>query len=448
MKVNFGRPAAQGALALVLALVLPFAAPAANDGEIRNVLISINRLYEGLDYELALRQVQLGRQLPRSTDHEVTLSLYEGIILYELRKQSPAASVFRSALLLKPDAKLPVQVAPKVEALFESVRKQVKQEVEPLLPPNGTEKPSNKAEQKRETPPAPPSTGSALEKREDTRIAQSSREEEASSVEPMAPAPSTQKAEQQKDGPVAVQPIKPPDCAPEPYLSGRTSKERQLSRLVLMKQALCTNGKFQGLVYGTWMKLKNRIETASTIDERRLITTDLDQFAREFVYEDPEQEKRDRLVAEQREAERLAAEQREAERLAAEQQEAERLAAEQREAERLTPEQQEAKRLAAEQQEAERLAAEQREAERKNARDTAAMFTSKCQPIVSADCELLMQRLLSVQETFLRANPSSRLVPIRQLVTIGQKIRAARTKEQLREAGYALDRWQQQQLSQ
>ncbi|WP_211344887.1 hypothetical protein, partial [Archangium gephyra] len=102
----------------------------------------------------------------------------------------------------------------------------------------------------------------------------------------------------------------------------------------------------------------------------------------------------------------------------------------------------------AEQQEAERLAAEQREAERKNARDTAAMFTSKCQPIVSADCELLMQRLLSVQETFLRANPSSRLVPIRQLVTIGQKIRAARTKEQLREAGYALDRWQQQQLSQ
>ena len=58
------------------------------------------------------------------------LSLYEGIILYEMNKQSLATSAFRLALLRRPNAKLPVQVAPKTEALFESVRTLMKQEME------------------------------------------------------------------------------------------------------------------------------------------------------------------------------------------------------------------------------------------------------------------------------------------------------------------------------
>jgi hypothetical protein len=59
-----------------------------------------------------------------------------------------------------------------------------------------------------------------------------------------------------------------------------------------------------------------------------------------------------------------------------------------------------------------------------------------------------MQRLRYLQQAFLRTNPPSKLPPIRQLVTIGQEIRAARSKEDLQEAAHALNLWQQRQLPQ
>ncbi|AKJ07174.1 TPR domain protein [Archangium gephyra] len=125
--------------------MIPFGARAANEGEIQNYIISISRLYESLDYELALNRVQLARQVPRGTEEEITLSLYEGIILCEMGKQGPGSASFRAALLLRPDAKLPVQVAPKVETLFESVRKQVKDELAPLVEQRETKSSSNEA---------------------------------------------------------------------------------------------------------------------------------------------------------------------------------------------------------------------------------------------------------------------------------------------------------------
>ena len=292
MRENSERSAVQGALLLVLAgLVLPFAARAANEGEIHNYLRSINRLHESLDYELALNQIQLGRKLPRGTAEEVTLSLYEGIIHCEMGKQKPGASSFRAALLLRPDAKLPVQVAPKVEALFESVRKQVKQEVDSLRSPSVTEKPSHKTELNREAPPAPPATEPAQEKREDPR------------------------------------------------------------------------------------------------------------------------------EAAQREAKHLEAEQLERAHL-------------------------EAERMKRERQEAERAQL------KKKARDAANLDTSKCQPIVSIACEMLMKRLLFLRGALLRSDSPSSSLPLRELSMIGQEIRAGRTQKELQEAAQALDAWQQRHLSQ
>ncbi|WP_073559842.1 hypothetical protein [Archangium sp. Cb G35] len=405
--------------------MLPFAAPAANENEIRNYIISINRLYESLDYEFALNQIRLGRQLPRSTDEEVALTLYEGIILCEMGKPSMATSAFRAALLLRPDAKLPVQVAPKVEALFEFVRKQVKQEVASLLPSSGTEKTSNKSEQKREDPLAPPSTSPALEKHGDTRIAQSTKKEGSSSVEPRAstaqvtktdtkhpPMPSATSvlnAEQKKEAPVAVQPPKSQDCGPKPSsVSSRDQINQQLWRLARMQHALCLSGKFQGVVAESWTKLKARMEDATTSYERTLITKDIDQFASEFIYEDP-----------QREAERQEAERREAERLKA------ALEAKQREAE--IP----------------------REAERalikKKFLDAANLDTSKCQPVVSTDCEreLLIQRLNTVYKIFLSTNPPSPQSPVKELLTLVSRVQAARNHEDLQQASQAIDAWQQ-----
>lgn len=160
MRVSLGRRIAiQGALALLLVLAIPFAARAAGEEEIRNYIISIDRLYESLDYERALNRIQLARQVPRGTKEEVTLSLYEGIILCEMGKQGPGTSAFKSALFLRPDAQLPVQVAPKVEQLFESVRKQVKREMTPFLEQHKPKSQPDKTELVRESTPAPRATG-------------------------------------------------------------------------------------------------------------------------------------------------------------------------------------------------------------------------------------------------------------------------------------------------
>jgi hypothetical protein len=87
------------------------------------------RLYEGLEYERALTQLKLAADVPHNSDQEVELSLYEGIIQTDLGHQDEGTAAFKSALLVQPDAKLPVKVAPKVARLFESVRIQVQREL-------------------------------------------------------------------------------------------------------------------------------------------------------------------------------------------------------------------------------------------------------------------------------------------------------------------------------
>ncbi|OJT18873.1 hypothetical protein BO221_39875 [Archangium sp. Cb G35] len=234
-------------------------------------------------------------------------------------------------------------------------------------------------------------------------------------------------AEQKKEEPVAVQPPKSLDCGPKPSsVSNRDQKDQQLWRLASMQHELCLSGRFQGVVAESWTKLKTRVENATTSHERTLISFEIEQFASAFMYGNSQRE------AELREAERLDVERREAER---------------REAERL-----EAKRREATEQlevEAERLDAE-RALIKKKLSDTANLDTTKCQPVVSTDCmrELLMQRLRIVQEAFLRTNPPSKLQPIRELVAIGNEIRAASTSEKLQQAWQVLNAWQQRHLPQ
>jgi hypothetical protein len=122
---------------LVLALGLPLAARAAGEEDSRNALTQVNHLYEELEFEQALQQIQLARQGPRGAKEDATLLLYEGVILCELSQQEQGTASFKSALLLQPDAQLPVQVSPKVEGLFQSARQQVKSELasRPVAPP-------------------------------------------------------------------------------------------------------------------------------------------------------------------------------------------------------------------------------------------------------------------------------------------------------------------------
>ncbi|WP_375765025.1 hypothetical protein NR798_25250 [Archangium gephyra] len=87
------------------------------------------RFYEDFDYEKSLEQLTKAQALAKGPEQEVPVALYLGIVYAELgdRKQSLAA--FRTGLYLKPDARLPVKVSPKVERDFEEVRQTVLQDL-------------------------------------------------------------------------------------------------------------------------------------------------------------------------------------------------------------------------------------------------------------------------------------------------------------------------------
>jgi hypothetical protein len=153
-------PARFKALVFMVLLVVPYAGHAERSADIQTYLRSIQRLFDDLEYERALDQIRLARQAPRAAEEEVTLSLYEGIIQYELGKQEQSKAAFKSALLLRPDAALPVQVAPKVRSLFESVRQQVKLTVVPSPVQREAGSPQAKAESQ-PTPPSKPVLGPA-----------------------------------------------------------------------------------------------------------------------------------------------------------------------------------------------------------------------------------------------------------------------------------------------
>ncbi|ADO68051.1 hypothetical protein [Stigmatella aurantiaca] len=152
-----GMHAPHKALILLLLGIIPSTVRAEGAAEVQTYLLSIQRLFDDLEYERALSEIQLARQVPHGTDEEVTLTLYEGILQYELGQQEQGKAAFKSALSLRPEAKLPVQVAPKVKSLFESVRQQVNQEMASLRAQREAERLKAEAAAPALPPPALPS---------------------------------------------------------------------------------------------------------------------------------------------------------------------------------------------------------------------------------------------------------------------------------------------------
>ncbi|WP_157775185.1 hypothetical protein [Melittangium boletus] len=99
--------------------------------DFRSMVGMISRLYGLLEYEAAFSQIQAARQNPLGTHELVVLFLYEGIILFEMGRVEDSGDAFQMALLLRPDAKLPEQVAPKVEAHFETARRLAREPAQP-----------------------------------------------------------------------------------------------------------------------------------------------------------------------------------------------------------------------------------------------------------------------------------------------------------------------------
>jgi hypothetical protein len=118
---------------LAFVLLVPLIARAQGSIEVQRYLDSVNLLYENLEYERALEQIASAKRLTRGMEDDAVLALYEGVILADLGKNEEAIAAFKAALFLKPEAKLPVRVSPKVVRLFEGLRQQVKQEQASLL---------------------------------------------------------------------------------------------------------------------------------------------------------------------------------------------------------------------------------------------------------------------------------------------------------------------------
>lgn len=115
-------------LAACLWVVIPAHAARASSEFERHVAEAV-RLYDDLEYERALEQLDRARGSLRGSRDRVTLALHRGIIIADLGRWQAARDEFRTALLLEPEARLPLRVSPKVAREFEAQRALAKAEL-------------------------------------------------------------------------------------------------------------------------------------------------------------------------------------------------------------------------------------------------------------------------------------------------------------------------------
>jgi tetratricopeptide (TPR) repeat protein len=99
------------------------------EDEVALYVTAAARLYENLEYERALEQLERAKKRSRGIRTDVEIALYQGLIRADMGQREESVAAFKAALLLRPDVRLPVRTSPKTEAGFEAVRAQVKKEL-------------------------------------------------------------------------------------------------------------------------------------------------------------------------------------------------------------------------------------------------------------------------------------------------------------------------------
>jgi hypothetical protein len=125
---------------LAVAVFLFATSALASEEDFQRFLNAAVRLYESLEYERALEQVRNAKKQAVTPDQQASAALYEGIMLSDLNKPDEARAAFKEALLLKPDATIPIKVSPKVSKDFEDTRLAAQKELAPLLAKQAEEK--------------------------------------------------------------------------------------------------------------------------------------------------------------------------------------------------------------------------------------------------------------------------------------------------------------------
>ena len=114
--------------------VLAFSMPAhAQSAEVKKYLNAAVTLYENLEYEKALKQIQRAKTKSTGASDDARIALYEGIVFADMGKEEKALNAFKTGLSMEPEAKLPLEVSPKVEKVFKRALENVQRMLGPQL---------------------------------------------------------------------------------------------------------------------------------------------------------------------------------------------------------------------------------------------------------------------------------------------------------------------------
>lgn len=134
------------ALALFALLV---ALPAfAQSNEVKKYMRTAITLYENLEYEKALRQLKNAKLKARGPDDEGKIALLEGVVLADMGREDAALTAFKTGFSVDLEAKLPVEVSPKVQVIAEKARDNVRKVLAPELEAEKLAEEKRQAEQK------------------------------------------------------------------------------------------------------------------------------------------------------------------------------------------------------------------------------------------------------------------------------------------------------------
>ena len=115
-------------------LMIVLTAPAfAQNAEVKKYMNTAITLYENLEYEKALKQLKSARGKASGPDDEAKVSLLEGIVLADMGREEKALNLFKTAFSVDLEAKLPVEVSPKVQAIAEKARANVRKMLAPQI---------------------------------------------------------------------------------------------------------------------------------------------------------------------------------------------------------------------------------------------------------------------------------------------------------------------------
>lgn len=124
----------QAFVVAAIGAVLAFSMPArAQSAEVKRYLNAAVTLYENLEYEKALKQIQRAKTKSTGASDDARIALYEGIVFADMGKEQKALDAFKTGLSMEPEAKLPLEVSPKVEKVFKRALENVQKLLGPQL---------------------------------------------------------------------------------------------------------------------------------------------------------------------------------------------------------------------------------------------------------------------------------------------------------------------------